>query len=104
MNTGKKIVFSVEKREIDCLLKPAIFKTRNGRTGNEGTGNWVTWNVGTGNGGTGNGGRRMGDREWGNGGARGGGEMGDGGDGGSLPDSINHNFVVCTTSTFRYST
>ena len=41
----------------------------------------------------------------GDGGTRGGGEeMGDRGDGGGLPDSINHNFVVCTTSTFRYST
>ena len=52
------------------------------------------------------GGRGMGDGEWGNGGARG--EGGNGrrgvGDGGGLPDSINHNFVVCTTSTFRYST
>ena len=56
---------------------------------------------GMGNGGTGNGGRRMGEW-WGEGGGRD--EMGDGGDGGSLPDSINHNFVVCTTSTFRYST
>ena len=47
----------------------------------------------------------MGDGEWGNGGARGGGGNGRrGGDGGGLPDSINHNFVVCTTSTFRYST
>jgi hypothetical protein len=52
----------------------------------------------------------LGDGEWGteNGGmvVRGGREeMGDGGggDGGGLPDSINHNFVVCT-STFRYST
>ena len=26
------------------------------------------------------------------------------GDGGGLLDSINYNFVVCTTSTFRYST
>jgi hypothetical protein len=59
--------------------------------------------------------RGMGERgneEWGNEGTgewrsdwRGGREeMGDGGDGGGLPDSINHNFVVCTTSTFRYST
>jgi hypothetical protein len=48
----------------------------------------------------------MGDGEWGNGGASGGGGNGrrGGGDGGGLPDSINHNFVVCTTSTFRYST
>ena len=28
----------------------------------------------------------------------------EGRDGRGLPDSINHNFVVCTTSTFRYST
>ena len=55
---------------------------------------------GTGNEGTGNGGRRMGERrEWC---ARGGGKKM--GDGGGRPDSINHNFVVCTTSTFRYST
>ena len=46
----------------------------------------------------------MGDGEWGNGGVRGEGGNGRQGDGGSLPDSINHNFVVCTTSTFRYST
>jgi hypothetical protein len=62
--------------------------------------------MGDGEWGTENGGRRMGDGEWGNGVARGG-EGGNGrrgGDGGSLPDSINHNFVVCTTSTFRYST
>ena len=59
-------------------------------TGNEGTGNW----------GTGMGERRMGEW-WGEGGRD---EMGDGGDGGGLPDSINHNFVVYTTSTFRYST
>ena len=54
----------------------------------------------------GTGGRGMGDGEWGNGGTRGGGGNGrrGGGDGGGLPDSINHNFVVCTTSTFRYST
>ena len=53
------------------------------------------------------GGRGMGDGEWGNGGARGGGagrKWETRGDGGGLPDSINHNFVVCTTSTFRYST
>jgi hypothetical protein len=52
------------------------------------------------------GGRGMGDVEWGNGGARGGGRKWEtgGGDGGGLPDSINHNFVVCTTSTFRFST
>jgi hypothetical protein len=63
----------------------------NGGTWNEGTGNW-----GTGNGGTENGGmvgRGRGGRKW---------ETR--GDGGGLPDSINHNFVVCTTSTFRYST
>jgi hypothetical protein len=60
-------------------------------------GNW-----GTGNGGTGNGGRRMGEW-WGEGGGGGGGNRRRG-DGGGLPDSINHNFVVCTTSTFRYST
>ena len=58
-------------------------------------GNWRT-----GNGGTGNGGRRMGEW-WGEGGGMKW-ETG-GGDGGGLPDSINHNFVVCT-STFRYST
>jgi hypothetical protein len=48
----------------------------------------------------------MGDRGWENGGERGEGGNGrrGGGDGGGLPDSINHNFVVCTTSTFRYST
>jgi hypothetical protein len=47
----------------------------------------------------------MGDGEWGSEGEGGGRkwETG-GGDGGSLPDSVNHNFVVCTTSTFRYST
>jgi hypothetical protein len=52
LNTGKKIVFSVEKREIDS--KPAIFKTWNGGTGNGGTGNGETGDGGTGNGGTGN--------------------------------------------------
>ena len=56
---------------------------------------WGTGNEGTGE--LGNG--QWGNGEWGNGGARE--EMGDGG---GLPDSINHNFVVCTTSTFRYST
>jgi hypothetical protein len=60
-----------------------------------GNGEW-----GDGEWGTENGGQRMGEW-WGEGGGE---EMGDGGDGGSLPDSINHNFVVCSTSTFRYST
>jgi hypothetical protein len=57
-------------------------------------------------GGRGMGGRGMGGRGTEGMVGRGGGEeMGDGGgDGGGLPDSINHNFVVCTTSTFRYST
>ena len=65
--------------------------------GNEGPGE-------LGNGVTGNGGRRMG--EWRGEGGGGGGRKWKtwGGDGGGLPDSRNHNFVVCTTSTFRYST
>jgi hypothetical protein len=50
LNTGKKIVFSVEKREIDS--KPAIFKTWNGGTGNGGTGKRVMGERGMGNGGT----------------------------------------------------
>ena len=60
----------------------------------------IAW--GTGNGGTGNGGRRMGEW-WGEGGGRGR-KWETRGDGGGLPDSINHNCVVCTTSTFKYST
>ena len=57
-------------------------------------GNWGTRNGGTGNGGRGMGVGRGGGIKW---------ETG-GGNGGGLPDSINQNFVVCTTSTFRYST
>ena len=73
-------------------------RTGNGEWGNEGTGNCM-----------GNG--EWGDGEWGteNGGmvGRGGGrgrKWETRGDGGGLPDSINHNCVVCTTSTFKYST
>jgi hypothetical protein len=57
-------------------------------------GNWGTGNGRTGNGGTENGVMVGRGRKWETGGF----------DRGGLPDSINHNFVVCTTSTFRYST